>query len=437
MGFLSSILPIAGSVIGTAIGGPVGGTIGGSIGSMVGGGGSGGGQSSSASSAPWAPQQPYLQKGFQEADKLYDQGPQQYYPYQTVADVSTPTQAYWDNTYARATNGSPLVDAAQNTTQGFLSGNYSNPSSSYFNGVQNAAYYDNPASGYFEGAQGGDYLNSNPVNSYLKGTASGAYLNSNPYIDATYNQAADSITRNYQQAVAPGTDSAFENAGRYGSGLHANAQEQDKNALGNSLANLGTQIYGGNYANERQNQISAAGTIGNAYAGERSLQQGAAGDLSGIYQNQAARSDNAALANSNNYNTSRTQQLQAATLAPNLANQDYVDLQQQGNIGSQISNYQQQTIDAAKAKWDYEQQAPQTALQNYQNNISGNYGGQSTHSTQNQNGALAGDIGNLVGSFLGGSGGGSSSMGMSSDVIASPWQTSSGSSYGSGVSWGF
>ena len=70
MGFLSSILPIAGTVIGTAFGGPAGGAIGGSLGSMIGGGGSKG-ATTSGTSAPWAAQQPYLQKGFQAADKLY------------------------------------------------------------------------------------------------------------------------------------------------------------------------------------------------------------------------------------------------------------------------------------------------------------------------------------------------------------------------------
>lgn len=75
-------------------------------------------------------------------------------------------------------------------------------------------------------------------------TLDGGFLNSNPYIDATYNMAADK--------VKAGVGSQFEGAGRYGSGAN-------QDVLGQNLGNLATQIYGGNYNQERQRQQEALG----------------------------------------------------------------------------------------------------------------------------------------------------------------------------------
>ncbi len=44
-------------------------------------------------SEPWGPQQPYLLRGFEGAQGLLDQGPQTYYPGQTVSDVPQATQS--------------------------------------------------------------------------------------------------------------------------------------------------------------------------------------------------------------------------------------------------------------------------------------------------------------------------------------------------------
>lgn len=368
----------------------------------------GGGQTTSSSSAPWEAQQPYLAQGFQGAQNLYEQNRPQYAP------ESKQTGDALGRIWQRASNGSPVVDAAKSSVTGMMNGDYSNPSTSYFNNIaNNLSYQDNPASNYFEGAQTGQYLNSNPVNRYLNSTASGAFLNSNPYLDSTYDKAARSITRNYSQGVAPGVASSFERAGRYGSGLYQNAQDQAQENYAQGLGDLATNIYGNNYANERQNMIGAAGTIGNAYAGERQLQQGAASDLGNIYQQQGARSDAAANTLSNNYNTSRAQMLQAAALAPTLANQDYVDTNQLMNVGKTLEGYTQQAYDA-----------PYTALQRYQQGITGNYGSSSSVTQPGQSpwGAIGQIGGSLFNKYAGGGFGGSGGYGGYVDIgNAMPW----------------
>ncbi len=80
-------------------------------------------------------------------------------------------------------------------------------------------------------------------NEYLQDVIGGDYLNSNPYIDAMFNRAAGQ--------VSAGVNSQFSKAGRYGSGAHTGV-------LSESLGNLATDIYGKNYATERQNQQQAA-----------------------------------------------------------------------------------------------------------------------------------------------------------------------------------
>lgn len=92
-------------------------------------------------------------------------------------------------------------------------------------------------------------------------TIAGKYLSpeTNPWLTATYRAAADPVTASYMTATAPQTASAFSRAGRYGSGSYDNAVSQNEQNLGRTLGNLGTNIFGGNYQNERQNQITAAG----------------------------------------------------------------------------------------------------------------------------------------------------------------------------------
>lgn len=92
-------------------------------------------------------------------------------------------------------------------------------------------------------------------------TINGKYLSpdTNPYLKDTFNAAADPVTAQYMTATAPQTAGAFSGAGRYGSGSYNNAVKQNQLGLGRSLENLGTSIYGGNYQQERDRQMSAVG----------------------------------------------------------------------------------------------------------------------------------------------------------------------------------
>lgn len=90
-------------------------------------------------------------------------------------------------------------------------------------------------------------------------TLGGAYLtpDSNPFIRATYDKAARAVTDNYQRSVAPDITSRFARAGQRLSGGRQAAMTRANEALGDSLSDLATGIYGDNYARERGYQTAA------------------------------------------------------------------------------------------------------------------------------------------------------------------------------------
>jgi hypothetical protein len=229
-------------------------------------------------SEPWSQQIPYLvgdpKKGiaglFPEAHRLYQSAGPLYYPGQTVAGVSPEREAALQAQAARAMGGSPLT-----------------------------------AVGSAE----------------LGRTLGGAYLGGNPYLQNAIDAAARGLTRNYQNAVAPGVDSAFSRAGRYGSGAHVAAHEA---AQQNLAAQLG----------------DVAGNLG--------------------YQNYAAE---------------RANMLNALNAAPAYAQQDYADIAQLDAVGRAREAMAQALINDQVARWNFDQQMPADKLRQYAALVQGNFGG--------------------------------------------------------------
>jgi len=80
------------------------------------------------------------------------------------------------------------------------------------------------------------------------------------------------------------------------------------------------------------------------------------------------------------YNTERGAMANAAALAPQIANQDYVDINALGTIGQQRQTQAQQELQSEIDRWNFGQQIPQQKLQQYANLIYGQPG--STSYTQ-------------------------------------------------------
>jgi hypothetical protein len=233
-------------------------------------------QTSTSSSSPWVSQQPYLRDVFSKAQRLQRQGGPRYYPGDMTAGLGQDTQAALGMFRNQAQAGSPMVQ---------------------------------------------------PLNQMMSGTLAGDYLNSNPYLDAVYDRAADAVTRNYREGVAPGIDARFDSAGRFGSGMWANQQDAARQQLGRQLGGMASNLYGQNYANERANQMKAA------------------------------------------------------ALAPSTMPMSYFDAQQMLNVGNVYDQQRQTDINADYQRHMFNQERPWDALGRYSSLVQGNYGGQGTQTT--------------------------------------------------------
>ena len=168
----------------------------------------------------------------------------------------------------------------------------------------------------------------------------------NPYTDELFNRA--------NNQVQASLDSNFNRAGRYGSGAHEAAAADAAN-------NLANQMYSGLW----DKRADAAGTAGQLY------------------------------------NTGIGQQVVAGQTGQQLANQAYTDAAALSEAGGMMDDYNQQLINAAIDKYNYEQQQPLTALSNYNQLIQGSYGGTTT-STAKQNTGSTSRLGNVLGGGLSG-----------------------------------
>lgn len=198
-------------------------------------------------------------------------------------------------------------------------------------------------------------LYGSPVNAAAQNYATGVLSNpissqfggaSNPYLDATFNRAADSVQNRIQSGFA-------------GSGRNI---EAGRPVAAQELNDLATGIYGGAYENERDRMAQ---------------------DLA----------------------QQRATQFSVAGLAPNLANQDYIDLNALQGVGGQVEDLAGRLMEDQAARWDFSQNAPQINLDNYIARVTGAYPGQSaTQTTPTYRNRTAGGLGGAMsGASLGSS----------------------------------
>jgi hypothetical protein len=167
---------------------------------------------------------------------------------------------------------------------------------------------------------------------------------SNPHLDATFNKAADSVQNRLE--------SQFAGAGRNVAASRPANTDQ--------LNDLATQLYGGAYESERNRGLSY---------GQQQLGIGAQG-----YESERDRM-------AQDLDRQRSLQFGVAGLAPQLANQDYVDLQALQGVGGQVEDLTGRLMEDQAARWDFSQNAPQTNLDNYLARVTGAYPGQTAAQT--------------------------------------------------------
>jgi hypothetical protein len=256
-------------------------------------------------------------------------------PFQTYADFAPETLQGLDLTAQRALAGSGAVDAAQAAAQQ----------------IAGAGFLSPEAQGYISKLAGGGAPNA--AAQYLLPTAQGAYLDfgANPYFQAGVGAINDSV------------GSIFERAGRTGSGAN-------QSSVARGVGDLAAGVYN----QERANQLAAANALAGIYNQDVQNAFGASGVLG---SNAGAR-------------------LNAAGLAPALANQDYIDLQNLLNVGTIRQGQDQRSLDEQLYRYNfpYENAIQATNLLNLGVGQLGPLLGQTTtgKSTEKSSGGLLGSI---------------------------------------------
>jgi hypothetical protein len=317
-------------------------------------------------------QLPFLQSGWNQAQQLSGNDPFEYYPGQTLAPQN-PWMGTGFNDVALTGNA---VDQTLRPAGNNIFFNAANGSA----GVQNSPAYTilqalaggggnqvGPQQGLVDlatAAQAGD-----AGTDALGATARGDYLNSNPYLDKMFGSASDAVTRSYQTATAPQTDASYESAGRYGSGALSSARSQNQNDLGNSLGRLSSDIYGGNYARERQAQNSAAGVLDSILNARKGLASGALSASGQLGLAGAGLQKSAADTLQSGFQTGNNQLLQTLGLLPSVMNAQYNGADAMVRGGQGMTALEQQQIDDAMKRFYGNISAPWQTNQTFLNQV--------------------------------------------------------------------
>ena len=153
------------------------------------------------------------------------------------------------------------------------------------------------------------------------------YAENNPYLQSAMNAANNATIQQFQNATAPSLLSNFSRSGRLSSSAVGNAYGQAANQLSNTLSNSNANM---------------------------------------AYQN---------------YNNAANRQQQAAQYAPQLAAGDYTNAQQLQKAGTLQDAYNQDITNANIDRYNYNQNLPQSSLQNYINLLNGTAGSVGNGST--------------------------------------------------------
>ena len=251
---------------------------------------SGGTTQTTQKSEPWPEQKAALQNLYAQGNQLQ---PQQYYPGQTVAGLNRPQTDALARQWGLGANN-PVTGLSTGYLGGALSGQQ---------------LKNNPFAG-------GQYVGEGMQ--YLEPTARGDYLTGGEGFNRAYDAAAG--------RVVPSVRSAFESAGRIGSGL---ARGEESRQLGDVFAGL--------YGDERNRQLTAAQAYQQGIAGQRGQQLQA-------------------------YGAERGLQNQAFGMAPAVNQMQYGDISNQFQAGLAHQLAQQANIDANREAWQFQQQAPYNLL---------------------------------------------------------------------------
>lgn len=428
-----------------------------------------GGQSSTGTSAPWGPQQPYLEYGFGQAQNIYNQRSQTTLPTQYVAGGNADTTgasnalytagmgagsqfapwtsageqlagnagAYSSNAGSIASSGIGQMSSATNLLNNYAqTGNLQSSTPGINTGLQSAE--TSAAQGGLSSLGSASSLSGQVGAAGMNGqgaanaglTAGQNYLNSAPLqqqiqaADMSVNQnlTEDTLPQIREQAMAAGGANSSREGALEGMATQAAGTEMAQNAASlegnafNTGASLGSSGYTSGLsaalgaANAMNYNGATAGGLANSTLGlEQNASQFGTSSQLGAAQDTAANTLNYQTANTNAQLAANSQIGQGLNYGMSASQLGYggamsglqsaygagIDQQQQAQLG--INN----NLDVFNAQ----DQRQQSLLQQYQQAVTGNFGGTTAGTTTPNNGGLSG-------AFSGGIGGATAAYGL-------------------------
>ncbi len=349
-------------------------------------------------------QLPYLKGGWDEAARLAQNQPLQYYPGQTRADQNPAIGVGYQGLIDTGANKTgPAADRATAAFQQIVGGGASGSNSPAYaplmSLINNGAWAPTTDINSLRGISQRSLVPDVASNT-LSDVASGKYLNNNPYLDKTFGQASDAVSRAYQTTTAPQTDSNFERGGRYGSGAMMNARRQNELGLGKTLDDLATSIYGGNYATERGLQTNAAGTLGGLVNQRLGLSSDASKGAGVLSLGEGGIVNTAASNLQTGYDTGNLNAVRGLALEPQVLSGAATPSQQITTGGQGLTAQDQASIADIMARFYGNQDMPRTNLTQYLNQI----GQPTTGSTSTTSPYFQNQTANALGAATGGLG---------------------------------
>jgi len=317
---------------------------------------------------------PYVDFALKEGQRLYQGTSPQFFPGQTYVSPSQQTQTALDLAEARATRGSPLIGQAQDVISQQMS--YSSPYAKKIEDLGMTAA--DPSSEFYRSMMQGQP--ESEAMGMARRTASGAYLEGNPFLEGALSRSNRLATESYQEGLR-GLQSQAAAAGRYGSGAAGQQIAKGQDVFARALTEQNQQAYLQNYANERAAQEAAIGRLGTMeQQGVANRFAGAGGLTSG--QQQALQTQLSSLGAAQGITSADlARQYQAAGAAPQMAAQDYADIQRLLTVGGAREGQSAAELQDAMSRFNYEQNLPYMKLNQFANLFSGVPQGQETTAT--------------------------------------------------------
>lgn len=326
-------------------------------------------QNKTTSTKPWKQQRKELIKIFHDARKLYLEGPQRYYPGDTVAGFNGIQKQAFQLGRQRALNGNETVNNAEDFTNRMLNGNMPQGNKAAMDFYRSTVNGNGPGTNKTAAGVFRDFANSTGPNTdqmtnrFTKDVLQGDY-SKDPYLTGVYRQI--------ENRVLPSVNSTFSAAGRYGSNAH---QDSAASALSREFAPVAEQMY--QTGIDRMER--AANQRDQVFQNDKTRQLQGASALDNVFQNQQGRQMSAANNLQQAFDNSMGRQERAADRSFQFGAEDWRNLAQLEGIGQRRQQQNQRVLDDRKARWDFEQNAPWDNLGRYNAMVQGNYGGSQSY----------------------------------------------------------